>query len=190
MWRYLTGPPWNACDHSTPSGTMTTMRPSTYLLVLSERKAVYWVLSQSRTAFVAGRESQASRLEVGDVLLLYTTRGAWHNPTRDRGQIIGEATVTGPPERFAHPIQVAGREFSLGLCLDVDAVTPCRQGVDLAALVPQLSMFPNPNTWSVRLRTSLLHVPPADHRLIRKRLRPLVQPLADALPGYRKAAQI
>lgn len=166
------------------------MTASCYLLVLGEREAIYWVLSQSRTAFVEGRSRQSMRLSEGDILLLYSTRGAWRNPTRDRGRVIAEAIVTSAPKRLRTPIEVAGREFTTGVDLALDGVAPYGQGVDLAALVPQLAMFPDKASWSARLRTSLLAVPSTDLRILRRELKPLACPLADVLPGYRQAARL
>jgi len=46
-----------------------------YLLVIGEDTALAWVLAEQRMAFPALRRAQAARLEIGDELLVYTTRG-------------------------------------------------------------------------------------------------------------------
>ena len=167
------------------------MSPATYLLVLGERKAIYWVLSKSRTAFPEGRARQVSALREGDSMLLYSTRGAWHNPTRDRGRIIGEARVSSEVRSLRQPVEIAGRSFYSGCSLDIESVAPYGQGVDLASLVPKLTMFPRKETWSVRLRNSIVLVPPADLALIRERMLSVqMTPVQSALPGYRKAARL
>jgi hypothetical protein len=51
-----------------------------YLLVIGDAAALAWVLAEQRMAFPASRRSQAMALEVGDELLIYTTRGCFHNP--------------------------------------------------------------------------------------------------------------
>ncbi|HKF79950.1 MAG TPA: hypothetical protein VKB17_03920, partial [Thermoleophilaceae bacterium] len=66
---------------------------ATYLLILGEREALAWVLREQRMAFSARRARSASALTLGDRLLLYTTRGCFHNPTRDRGRVIGAGEV-------------------------------------------------------------------------------------------------
>lgn len=167
------------------------MIPSTYLLVLGERKAIYWVLTKSRTAFPEGRARQASVLREGDSLLLYSTRGAWHNPTRDRGRIIGEARVTSEVRALRQPVDIAGRLFYSGCSLDIGPVAPYGHGVDLASLVPRLDMFPNKETWSVRLRNSIVAVPPVDLAVIRQHMTAVpMAPVESVLPGYRKAARL
>jgi hypothetical protein len=40
------------------------------------------------------------RMGVGDQLLLYTTRGVFNNPTRDRGRVVGYSS-SGIPHRAA-----------------------------------------------------------------------------------------
>lgn len=166
------------------------MERATYLLILGERQAVYWVLANSKTAFVATRAGQALQLSEGDRLLLYTTRGAWRNPTRDRGRVIGEATVTGKPSRMREPVTIAGREFGLSVDLAIGGVAPQGEGVELAALVPELDMFPDKRSWSAHMRTSMLAVPGGDYRVIHTQLAPLMQSLDDVLSGYRLAARL
>ncbi|MGW3246560.1 hypothetical protein [Streptomyces sp. NPDC001070] len=46
-----------------------------YLLILGKREAVAWVLRERRMAFPPGRRVEVTRLEPGDELLIYTTRG-------------------------------------------------------------------------------------------------------------------
>jgi len=68
----------------------------TYLLLIADREPLAWIISEQRTAFGEHRAREAEKLEPGDALLLYTTRGCFRNPTRDRGRVIGRATVTTP----------------------------------------------------------------------------------------------
>lgn len=166
------------------------MAPSSYLLILGERAAVYWVLSRARTAFVSNRRAQAMMLQPGDRLFLYTTRGAWHNPTRHRGRIIGLAEVSSRPEVLEVPAQIAGREFSVGLDLRIDAAAPFGEGVVLADWVGQLAVFPDKARWAYQLRTSLLRLPREDGDLLEFALKPLAAPLSQVLPGYLHAARL
>jgi hypothetical protein len=66
---------------------------ASYLMPIADREPLMWILHERRTAFPSYRRSDAERLAAGDRLLLYTTRGCFHNPTRDRGRVIGVATV-------------------------------------------------------------------------------------------------
>src|SRR4051812_31668265 len=94
--------------------------PAAHLLVIGERTALAWVLGEQRMAFTANRRTEASRLRRGDALLLYTTRGPYHTPTRDRGRVIGEATVLAPVAPLTEPVAFEGREFPIGCPLRVE----------------------------------------------------------------------
>jgi hypothetical protein len=143
-----------------------------YLLVLGEREAIRWVLREQRMAFPSTRRAEVSALEVGDELFLYTTRGAWHNPTRDRGRVIGHATVASAVRAFDQPLEISGRQFHSGCRLRIDSVAPYPSGVVLASLVDRLAVFPKPHAWSAYLRRALLQLPEVDVALLAQELKP------------------
>ncbi|WP_217572633.1 hypothetical protein [Streptomyces sp. GbtcB7] len=155
-----------------------------YLLVLGERQAVAWVLRRQRMAFPARRWIEAQRLELGDELLIYTTRNCWHSPTRDRGRIIGRAYVASPVSPLDEPIEIAGRTFTSGCNLDVRTLTAYRTGVELAPLVDRLTAFPKKATWSIRLRRPLLELSTADATLVRDRLAEQEAPAVEQISTY------
>jgi hypothetical protein len=161
--------------------------PPAYLLVLGEREGIWWVLSQRRMAFESHRAALARRLEPGTRLLLYATRGAFHNATRDRGQVIGEATVASAVGVLEPPVVIAGREFRTGCDLDIRTVAPRRRGVDLAPLIPGLQAFPAKHAWRARLRQPLVALPEPDVALLRDRLEAVApaRPTAEATQTYR-----
>jgi hypothetical protein len=136
---------------------------------LGDRQALGWVLRTSRMAFPSHRASLAARLAVGDRLLLYTTRGCFYNPTRDRGRVIGDATATTAPARLTEPVVIAGREFAIGCQLRIDSLVPKGQGPELAELRERLDAFSD-DAWSVRLRTPLVPLSGGDAELIRAAL--------------------
>ncbi len=117
-----------------------------YLLILGEREAISWVLREQRMAFPSTPRAEVAALEVDDRLLLYATRGAWGNPTRDRGRIMGTATVC------------------------IDGLVPYPGGVELQPLVADLAAFPKPESWSIYLRRALLGLPAPDAKLLLRRL--------------------
>jgi hypothetical protein len=160
-----------------------------YLLVIGDREALGWVLSEQRMAFPPRREREARRLAVGDRLLLYTTRGCFRNPTRDRGRVIGEATVASAVHRFRRPIRFGKREFPIGCRLSVRGVTRAREGLELAPLIPQIDSFPSKHSWSASLRRPLVPLQPLDARLLRHAIRPHLLDRGDALADYRELAK-
>lgn len=163
--------------------------PSSHLLVISDRAALAWVLGQERMAFPGGRRGLVSRLEEGDELLLYTTRGCWHNPGRDRGRVIGRARALGSVEQLRRPVEVAGRSFPLGLRLELVTLAPLGSGVELSPLVERLAVFPIKHAWSGVMRRPLVELPAADAALLERLLRPLARPPHEVLSEYLAAGQ-
>lgn len=155
-----------------------------YLVVLGEREAIVWVLRQRRMAFPGTPRAEVAALAPGDRLFLYATRGAWHNPTRDRGRVIGTATVLTPVKRLNQPVQIAGRSFPSGCQLRLDGVVPYPGGLELQPLVGQLEAFPRPHAWSVYLRRALLRLSPADSATLERGVRPLLVEPGEAVPTY------
>ena len=86
---------------------------SSYILPIADREPLTWIVTEQRTAFPEGRAREALRLERGDRLFLYSTRGCFRNPTRDRGRVIGIATVTARASELEEPIRFGDREFPI-----------------------------------------------------------------------------
>jgi hypothetical protein len=156
-----------------------------HLLILGDRDAIAWVVARQRMAFTADRAPRAaSAIAAGDELFLYATRGAFHNPTRDRGRVFGRARATAAVEQLTDPIALLGRTFTHGFRFELEALAPPRLGVEIAGLVPQLSSFPNKAGWAVSLRRPLMTLTPEDARLIRRRLKADLGEMADAMRRY------
>ncbi|WP_030856148.1 hypothetical protein [Streptomyces sp. NRRL S-37] len=159
--------------------------PSSHLLIIGDRAALGWVVTEQRMAFPAGRTKAARALEEGDEIFLYTTRGCFRNPTRDLGRVIARASVATPVRTLDEPVVFGDRSFTEGCRLEVSGLAPFRDGLVLRDLVPRLSVFPDPATWSVRMRRASLPLPPADAGLVRAELRPLLRPYDEAADAYR-----
>lgn len=155
------------------------------MLIIGDRAALSWVVTEQRMAFPAGRSASARRLEEGDEIFLYTTRGCFGNPTRDLSRVIGRAAVAGPVRVLEAPVRFGERAFTEGCRLEVHGLTRFREGVVLRDLVPRLSVFPDPATWSVRLRRASLTLPPGDADLVRTELEPLLVPYGEGVEAYR-----
>lgn len=167
------------------------MAQQRWLLVLGDREALFWVISNGRMAFSARRRSLAMQLGVGDGLLLYSTRGAWRNPTRDRGRIFGSCVVATPVEPLASPVEIGGLKYSSGCELgDMRAVT-YPNGLILADMVDRLDdAFPNRAAWSVYLRRPLLPLSGRDDHRLRAGLGRLPPIDETVLDSYRRAARM
>jgi len=167
-------------------GRMTLMASS--LLVISDREPLAWLLSERRWAIP--RERLRSSPPVGHELLLYTTRGCYRNPGRDRGLVMGHAVVSSPPGTLEAPVSFRGRDFTIGFDVEVTGVARVHDGVELGPLAGRLDFLPDPSTWSVRLRRSLVPLGDNDARELATRIQPLLGSLDERAADYVTAAKI
>ncbi|MGC5031088.1 hypothetical protein [Micromonospora sp. DT229] len=161
---------------------------SAYLVILGDRDAISWVLHEERMAFPATPRAEVAALAADDRLFLYATRGAWRNPTRDRGRIIGTAVARSSVRKLDEPVEIAGRTFVSGCDLRIDSLVPYPGGLELQPLVAQLAAFPNPQTWSIYLRRALLTLPAQDAQLLDSLLTPMTMARTQALGTYKPPA--
>jgi len=171
-----------------PSATVIPM-PQNYLLVIGDAAALAWVLSEERMAFSSLRRSQAMSLEIGDELLIYTTRGCFHNPGRDASRVMGLASVTTQVRDLAEPVVFGERRFTSGCALAIKGVAALRQGVELRSLVTELHVFPDLKTWSAQLRRPLVPLDEHDASVLKRHLTVLLEPLEDHLSSYLQIAK-
>jgi hypothetical protein len=160
-----------------------------HLLVIGEAAALAWVLAEKRMAFPARRRAQAAALEAGDEFLVYTTRGCFHNPTRDVGRIMALATVSTDVHDLAKPVVFGERRYTWGCALDIQGVAPLHEGVELRPLVPELHAFPDTRSWSVHLRRPPVLLDEHDAALLKRHLAPFFEPLDRHLDAYVQAGK-
>ena len=165
-------------------GLSVGYRVKSFLLPIADREPLAWIVTEQRTAFPHRRRREAEALDPGDQLFLYTTRGCFHNPTRDRGRVIGVATVTARSERLREPLRFAEREFTVGVPFRIERLAAQRQGVELAPLVKDLASFPNPRAWSVKLRRALVPLTETDGQLLLRKIDEVARPYPDAVASY------
>lgn len=160
-----------------------------HLAIIGDRAALAWVLREQRIAFPEPRYRNAfPHLDENDQLYLYTTRNCYKNPGRDRGLVISRARVVSEMTRTEEPRVVGDRELPLEASLDVEALAPARDGIDLAATVPQLTSFPKPDAWAIYLRRSLFRLTEHDATLFDQQLKNHVGQREHNLEGYLQRA--
>ena len=137
-----------------------------WLVVLGEVDGLRWVMANRRMAFTAVRQSLATKIQLGDRLIVYVGRGAYHNPTRDRSQIIGVATVRTRVRGLRMPLKIGGREFVCDCGLKIDIALPERNGVPIQPLIRKLSFVKRPEVWGQYFRSSLAPLSTSDFRLL------------------------
>lgn len=141
-----------------------------WLVAFGEIQGLRWVLEHERMAFSPGLSRRAVRIQPGDSLVLYVTRGAFHNPTRDRSQIVGIATVKSPVTQLRKPVAIGEREFTSACDLETDMLLPERQGLPVEPLVARLSFVKRKEVWGGYFRSGLVELPDRDFRTLARAL--------------------
>jgi hypothetical protein len=155
-----------------------------HLLVLGERVAIRWVLTSGRTAFPEYRAKDAAEVSAGDELLLYTTRGAFHNPGYDRGRVIGRARAMNRPEPLAEVVTILDKEYAIGCDLQIESLAPRGHGVELAPVIPDLDAFRHKPSWGMALRRPLVLLTAEDADRLFEALRPRLTNVDEAIKSY------
>ena len=157
-----------------------------YLLIIGDREPLAWILSEGLMAFPAHRSRDAGQVSEGDRLFLYTTRGCFHNPGRDRGRVIGEATVSTGVSTLKNPVEFGERSYTLGCSLDITGLAPRDEGPEMIGLVDSLHLFLNsdPKSWGVRLRRVLARLDKHDAGVLHKKLQPVMLAVNKSRDGY------
>lgn len=142
-------------------------------------------------AFPPHRSKDAGQVSKGDRLFLYTTRGCFHSPGRDRGRIIGEATVSTKVSTLKKPVEFGEHSYSLGCSLDITGLAPRDEGPKMIGLVDDLHLFPNsnPKSWGVRLRRVLAPLDKHDAGVLHKHLSRVMRPVEESRVGYLERTQ-
>jgi hypothetical protein len=123
--------------------------PPTYLTILATNRGLAYVMRERKMAFPPTRRV---RLDVGDQLLLYTSRGVFNNPGRDRGRVVGIAEVASPIVPLGQELLISGRTYTSGCDLRLTGLTTLGEGVELGSMTGELAVFrSNPAAWSRRV---------------------------------------
>jgi hypothetical protein len=104
-------------------------------------------------AFTSSAAPLLQQMSAGDRAVLYVTRGAVHNPTRDIARLAGLVTVDG---QSAHrrPVVIAGRQFIWQLPIRIEVALPERDGPPVQPLVDHLSFVHKTSAWGQYFRNS------------------------------------
>ena len=121
-----------------------------------------WVM-----AFDPRVRPRLAKMNLGDIACLYVTRGAFHNPTRDRARLACIVDITSAP-RLGKPVKIIGRKFSMFVDFKPVRLIPEREGPDVAELVHKLKFVKRPEVWGHYFRNSPIHVSKGDFRVLEK----------------------
>jgi hypothetical protein len=129
-------------------------RCQSHLLILGHPAGLGWVLSHAKMAFNDRRLYQARKLRPDDRLLLYASKRAFGSAKR--GLVIGEAKVKRNVHELDRPVSVAGLPYRHIVDISLESLTPFGDGVDLSAYLDDLELFPDPRSWTSRIRRTVV----------------------------------
>jgi hypothetical protein len=140
-----------------------TGEPRYWVWVFGDIAAVRWVLTEQTMVF---RKTAPSRVRVmRDRAILYVSRRAFHNPTRNVARLAGLTTVLTPPTADA-PVTIGSEEFTWTVPIGVDLTLPDRTGPEVRSRVGSLSFARKPDVWGMYFRSSPQEIPDADFRVL------------------------
>lgn len=133
-----------------------------WIWVFGEATALQWVVDSETMAFAEHATGRIRPMTAGDTAVLYVTRGAHHNPTRDVARLAGTATVVDAPKRPDVHVELAGRTFPWTVPIRIDLLHGLRNGPPVTDLTDQLELVRKPATWGAYFRQSPIRVSEAD----------------------------
>ena len=133
-----------------------------WVWVFGEITALRWVVEHEQMLFAEHQKRRLAGMRSGDRAVLYTTRGAFHNPTRDEARLVGLATVKTNPSQMDSPVMFGDREFPWAGPISIDLLLPERTGASVRDLVARLDLVKKPHAWSSYFRQSPIRIGRAD----------------------------
>jgi hypothetical protein len=122
-------------------------------------------------AFTEGMVHRSSGIDRGDGLIVYVSRGAFHNPHRDVSQVVAVARIESPPVSLRRPLKIAGRTFVVKCDLSIESSLPERGGVPIKPLVARLHLVKHPEAWGQYFRQGLIEIDEQDFRFLARQVR-------------------
>lgn len=132
-----------------------------WVWVFGEIEGLRWVLQHRCMAFPEASGGRVRTMAAGDRAILYLSRGAYHNPTRDLSRLGGILRVTGSPHR-GRSVSIAGLEFRWFAGIEPETVLPERAGPEVKPLATLLERVRRPEAWGQYFRTTPIELSVAD----------------------------
>jgi hypothetical protein len=135
-----------------------------WIIVIGEQAALEWVLASERMGF--RDTTYVPHIDVGDRFALYTTRGAFHNPTRDESQIVALGEFASKVQHRA--VKIDDCLYPRSCKLHISAQLEPRHGLPFRPLVSQLNFIQSKHGWAATMRRTLVSLGPADYATIER----------------------
>lgn len=128
-----------------------------WVWVFGDIAGLRWVTEHKKMAFPQSATPRARQIRRDDRAVLYTSRSAYNNPSRDEARLTGVATVTGPCEPI-DAVKIGGREFTWACPITLDLLLPDRHGPSVRELAGQLQLVKHPQFWGGYFRNSPVEI--------------------------------
>jgi hypothetical protein len=140
-------------------------KAAAHLFVVSDARALAWILRESRLAFGQRRLRTVQDLRPGHRIVLYTTQRCFGKLSKtSRPLVIGEAVLTSAVTILEKPYTLDERTFPLGCTIELVCLAPRSSAPDFLKLVPRLNAFKG--SWYLRLRSAPVPLNDHDYRVI------------------------
>jgi hypothetical protein len=158
-------------DEHRPQDVDLERQGRTWVVVLGDRDGLRWVVKNDMMAWTKGSARKAAEIRCGDGLILYVTRGAFHNPARGEAQLVAEVRALEQPRPLAQPFLLAGRTFVSACRLRFTLLLPEKKGAPVRPIVENLAFVRRKDTWGQYFRSGLIEVPGEDFDVMAQALR-------------------
>jgi len=133
-----------------------------WLIVIGKSDALKWILDKKCMAFRA--HVKAEELNKGDRFAIYTSRGAYGNPTLDESQLLALGTIASPVRAITQ--DVAGETFAKSCAITIQDMLPLRHGVPFRVLIPQLKLIRSEREWPGVMHRTLVPIDEDDYATV------------------------
>lgn len=157
-----------------------------HLLVLGHPAGLAWVIANGQMAFNDGRLVQARKLQIDDRLLLYASMRALTKFRAKRGLLVGEASVSSQIRQLPEPVTVGTASYRHVVDFSLQRLAPLGEGIELAAHLDDLELFPEPKSWTSQIRRTVVPLSEHDASLLAARLAPIAVDPIHALEQYQQ----
>lgn len=134
-----------------------------WMFVFGDSRALQWVIDNKRMAF--RQHVRTDEVSAGHRFVVYTSRGAYGNPTKDDAQVLGIGSITSAVGEG--DVAIGNEVFSKSCKVEMEVVLPLRSGIKFRPLIPRLAFVKgSERRWPSAVHRTLVKLPPQDFDVI------------------------
>ncbi len=136
-----------------------------WVWVFGDIEGLRWVVRRNEMAFPDHTGTVAAKIQKGDQAILYVSRGAFRNPTKDQARLAGMVRVTSARAQHRE-ITIGKKKYSWLVTFKPDTILKERTGPAVRSIIRKLSMVRRPEVWGVYFRKSPVAINVRDFRVM------------------------